>query len=528
MRRGASVNWAFIVGLGLLCAGWLFFASDDHLRRLLSTSTTLAAWVILFTLPLGAFLSILFSRTNLPGARAWPFVCAALLILPTYIQISGWHAIIGPVGWAQAWIPRDTSLPTVNWWSAILLHSLLALPGVVLLVSFGLSRSEAELEEIALLHWPWPLVLLRVALRRAAPLLLTAALWIFVTVCGEIAVTDIYQIRTVGEEIYLAVGNSTTATGEFPYAGLLPFLLLISLVTYSALSMADHALRVDAVVAHRQVRRFDLGRAKWPTSVIFVGLLSILLSVPLLSLFYKAGIHVALDAEGKRFQTWSLDHTWGTLSLAPREFSDILYWSFLHAAVAGTATLFLAVPLAWLQHSSVRWRWFCDLLITLLIAIPGPLVGIGLLKLLSNTGDMGVFLRDRTLFAPAAASTLRALPWILLLLRYSFQTLPEEHLELGRLQGWGRVRRLWSIALPQRWSILAAGLIFGACLCLNDVATSLLVVPPGVTLASVRMMGMLHSGVDNPLAGLALLLIGIYAMGLLGLAYLLRATERSR
>ena len=98
-------------------------------------------------------------RTDLPGGKIWPFLCAGLLILPTYVLISGWDAVIGPIGWAKTLIsqldgsasanvqiqggwgkaifPQTVSIMAFRWWSAVLLHSLLALPGVVLILSLG-------------------------------------------------------------------------------------------------------------------------------------------------------------------------------------------------------------------------------------------------------------------------------------------------------------------------------------------------------------------------------------------------------
>ena len=70
-----------------------------------------------------------------------------------------------------------------------------------------------------------------------------------------------------------------------------------------------------------------------------------------------------------------------------------------------------------------------------------------------------------------------------------------------------------------------ASLLFAIGLCLSEVATTLVVTPPGVELASVRMMGMLHSGVDNQLAGLACSWAAASAVALLPLAFLLRKTR---
>lgn len=524
-RRLFAAGWLFLI---MLFAAWLYFVSDAYIRQVVTTTVLLSLEVTAITLPIGATVALLFSRTDLPGGRVWPMLCTSLLILPSFVLISGWDAVIGPIGWAKAWLPMDTAIDSVRWWSAVLLHSLLALPGVILLVALGLSRTEAELEEIALMQRPWPSVLLRVALRRASPLLVACALWIFITVSGEIAVTDIYQIRTMAEEIYLSTGASATASGEFPYQGLFPFLLLTSASAYLAILLGEGAFRADAFVTHQQARRFPLAAWKWPLGSLTSSFILLLLCIPLASLIYKAGVHVEFNMEGRPFQIWSGSHTWGTLQRAPELFADELYWTAIHALLAGALTLVIALTLSWAERWRPALQFLNTFLVVILIATPGPLVAIGLLQLLSRTGSSGIFLRDRTLFAPVVASSIRILPWIILLIRHAFRTLPNEQLALAKLQGWNAVKTLFYIALPQRWAIVVASFVFSAALCLSDVATTLLVSPPGVELASVRMMGMLHSGVDNQLAGLALLLVGIYCLCLFPLGFLLRIASSRR
>lgn len=524
LDRTSPTHWSrALLPLAALAVAfiWLIVASDGYFRGILYTTLNLAGQVTLLTLPLAALIALLLARTDIPAGRVWPFLCAAPLILPSYVVVAGWDAIIGPIGWAKSWLPANASLTTVHWGSALLLHTLLALPGSVLLLALGFSRVEAELEETALLVWPWPIVLCRVTLRRAAPLFLAAGAWIFVSVSSEISVTDIYQIRTLAEELYYEYGTSE-------FRGLAAYIALLAVVAFVALSLAERSLRTTGVVAHQTVRRFSLGAAKVPLALLLATLLFLFVLVPFGSLIYKAGLHVEHHSDGRPFQTWSIAHAWGTLALSPRLFAPELAWTAQHALATTALTLILALALSW----SERWRPaltpYVSLFLVLLIILPGPLLAIGLLKLLSNLGPIGSWLNDRTLFAPVVGAALRALPWVALLLRHAFRTLPQEQLEIARVHGYGPLPTLLAIAMPQRWPLLGAALIFSLALSVSEVSSTLLLRPPGVELASVRMMGMLHSGVDNQLAGLALLLVGCYVVALsLFLLFLRLAARRT-
>ena len=82
------------------------------------------------------------------------------------------------------------------------IHGLWAVPWVTLIVAAALRWSEPELEEAALLDATSVQVFLHVTLRRAWPGIVAASVWVLLVATSEIVVTDLYQVRTLAEELY--------------------------------------------------------------------------------------------------------------------------------------------------------------------------------------------------------------------------------------------------------------------------------------------------------------------------------------
>jgi ABC-type spermidine/putrescine transport system permease subunit II len=102
--------------------------------------------------------------------------------------------------------------------------------------------------------------------------------------------------------------------------------------------------------------------------------------------------------------------------------------------------------------------------------------------------------------------TVRVAPLLFAALWWGLRTLDDEPLEAAALDGAGPLRKLWSIALPQRWPLLLAAVLMSLAIASGDVSASLLVLPPGYgeTIAR-RMFGWIHVGADDQLAGVAIL-----------------------
>lgn len=476
---------------------------NDSLRNTLQ----LVLGVELLSVPAGVLLALLLQRTDLPLRRTNWVLLLASVFLPLYLQAAAWDAGFGRQGgWTY-----QSSAPVEPWLAgmraAVFLHALAALPWATVLAAASLRFGSPDWEELALLDASPARVFWTVVAPRAAPGALAAALWIGVTTAGEMAVTDMYRVRTYAESIYLDLASGATldellggATGNLATAGVLAAAAAVAVWIVSSPRQQVPAART---------RRFSLGAARLPLAVGVTGGLAALWCVPAVNLIYNAGVEVRSEGE-RRVREWSAANAWRQAAVAPREFSSELGWTFLIGGSAATVATAAAIPLAWRARRSRVAIAVGAALSAAAAAVPGPLLSLLLLTWRDESaGEWAVRLFDDTAVVLILVHAWRAAPIVWLLAVDAMRTYPEAEWEQAAIEGAGPWRRWWTRVLPRRRGAILVAWIGGLGVSFSEVSTSLLVGPQGVTTAAVRTFQLVHTGVDDRLAGLALVLIGL-------------------
>ena len=190
-------------------------------------------------------------------------------------------------------------------------------------------------------------------------------------------------------------------------------------------------------------------------------------------------------------------------------------------AASGGATLatILAWGLAWLARRPGPWRWVTAATAALLLAIPGPVAGMGL-----KLAYLHLPLVSDTVAILMLGAAVRALPFALLVLWPAIRTLPPAFLETAELDGLGPFGRLWRVALPLtiRATLAAWGVSF--VLGMGELPIANLVYPAGWQPLTVLLWSQMHFGVDSRICAFGLVLIAVYGLaGALAITGLARA-----
>jgi iron(III) transport system permease protein len=413
-----------------------------------------------------------------------------------------------------------------GWRAAIWVHALASVPWVVVIVGAGLHTVEAEFEEDAATLIPPLLVIWHVTLRRAAPALIVACIWVAIVAAVEISATDFFQVRTFAEEVYTQAALGTfglidpLATDDsaqpFRASGLWLGVLLSTLLALVAIVSAGKFFSQLTETPHRTYWIWRLRRWRGPTTLALVIVLSLVAGLPLANLVYKAGIFVAATPAG-HVRSWSAAKVAERIVWAPAEYAGELMLSARVGAVAASSALAIALPLAWSMRLARKPPRLRLLGLALCLTIPGPLLGLAAIHLLNQPPDSPVaalaVLYDSN-FAPCLVQTIRALPLVALIIWPALASVPQTLLDAAALEGAGRWGQLLRIAVPLRWPALAAAWLVGLAIAVGELAATVLVVPPQQsTLISVRIFQLLHYGVDDRMAAICLVMIaGIAAL----------------
>ena len=209
------------------------------------------------------------------------------------------------------------------------------------------------------------------------------------------------------------------------------------------------------------------------------------------------------------------------LAAAPRDFRGELWLSTWLGMLAASSAVAIAIPLAWTLRgslakspairSTLATPWFRLLAIALCLTIPGPLLGLAVIRTLDRPiGSPLSFLAvlyDSN-FAPWLVQTLRTLPVATLILWPALASVPQAMLDAAATDGTGRWGQLFRIAIPQRWPAVAAAWLIAFAIAIGELAATVLVMPPqrGATALSIQVFQLLHYGVDDRVAAICLVM----------------------
>ena len=144
-----------------------------------------------------------------------------------------------------------------------------------------------------------------------------------------------------------------------------------------------------------------------------------------------------------------------------------------------------------------------DLTTIVMIAIPGPIVGLTVVSIFQSNVPGFRTLYQQTLMPTILALLVRAGPVAYWVLRSGYRGIDHSVLDAAQLESsW--LRRMWSIDRPLLKVNLIAASLAAALMASGDVPATLPVIPPGVSTVGTRLFGLLHSGARYQEAALAI------------------------
>ena len=92
------------------------------------------------------------------------------------------------------------------------------------------------------------------------------------------------------------------------------------------------------------------------------------------------------------------------------------------------------------------------------------------------------------------------------------RSFPQDYLDAAALDGHGAWGQTFRVALPLSVRALVAAWLVALALGLGELPATDQVYPPGVEPMSVFLWGLLHTGVESHLAGVALVMMAVIAL----------------
>jgi iron(III) transport system permease protein len=393
-------------------------------------------------------------------------------------MLSAAPLFLPPFLWATAW----QSVSSRTWsslYAAAFLMALALFPIPAALAGIGFAHVDPSLEEDALTLAGEAQVFRRVTLGLARPLIAIGFLLVFLLTLSEFGVPALMQVNVYPVAIYTAFSSLY----DFGQAAVLCVpLLTIATVLALAIHRAMRRTAFESLADRWQPRRFLLARSRGlaVTGIVTVGL-ALLIGIPLASLARKAGDpHVWEDAR------------------------DPLLWSLVLSAFGATILTILGLLVAWLcqREHAPGSRWWLQSQLPLLV-LPSAVVGLGLVSLW-NRPAFGWLYGTQAMVALGYAA--RYGPLLVLVFAAFLAQIPRECEEAIWVDGGGAAVTFTKFAVPvsRRALILLGAMSF--ILCTGELATTILISPPGVQTLAVRLFTIEANAPQARTASLALVL----------------------
>ncbi len=477
-----------------------------ELVRALFNTLVICLGCIAIALPVGMLLAIAIRRTDIWGRRVlWLALCSQLAI-PLYVVAGSWNAGFGTQGWwplAQTFAVQHRSAAML---AVIFIHAAASIPWVCMLLSCGLVGSQRNVEELALTeggrrHWIGHALV--PALNGWGAL---SCAWICLPILTEMVVTNLYQVPTVAEQVYLDASRGRTSGLTYPVAVLLCIVPVV-VAFLTANRSAPPWREVISRSRQHQTLRLKLAGLRSLVSLGTASVVLVLVGVPIMNLVIKAGWQPFSDTAGTIQYRWAWKRfsqtLWESLTLFTGEF----YWSFVLAFVAASMALFSAIFLTIVgRNKIVQFAIHGAMLV--MIGTPGAMVA-GIVIFLLNRSEPALlgFLYDQTIAAPVLAQQFRLLPaawfavWVILA---SINPASLQLAKLEQLNWWQMIR---AVIWPQTYRYWFISWYLLALMSVGELSTTILLLPPGVTTVSMRLFEMLHFGMRHQDSGVCLVLV---------------------
>lgn len=456
---------------------------------LMRHSLALSSLVTALTVVVGVPLGILLGKTDLPLRKFFTILFVVPLLIPPYIMAVSWFDLLGRDGLLTHLLgPAAAAVTTrllfgLPGCAAVLFSIFLPIP--MLLTMIFLRTINPRLEEAGRLASGWRQVMKGITIPLILPGVLLSAMLVFLLSFGEFSVPnylryDVFPVESFTQ--FSAFYDFRAATAAAVPLAAVTLLLLLAEAAF--LREKTYQLRPSPVPDRLPLIELGVHRTWLFVSVALTGL--VLVVVPLAALVVQSG---GVDAYAE----------------ALNRAGASLLRSLVYAVVGATLLTLLGFLTGYLvQTKALRYWRAVDSLTIFLFALPGTVIGIGLISLWNTPWTNFIYSTPLIIILGYLAK------YTALSSRISVTQLariPSSMEEAAQVAGAGWFRRMALIVAPLARRGLLAGWLVAYIFSLRDTGITMLVYPAGHETLPVRIFTLMANGSPQLIAALCMVMI---------------------
>jgi iron(III) transport system permease protein len=474
--------------------------SSWHILGLLWNSLVFAVGTALTTLVMGALVAWVVERTDAPGGSLFHTLSLLSFAVPGLLIAMAWIFVFSPnIGWGNAVLKAAFGLSEApfNIYSMAGMTWTLSshyFPLAYLVLGPALRALDLRMEEAALMAGgSYPQVFAKVTLPLLRPAILSALLLLFVMGMASYEVPRLIgrpaRIDVFTTDIQGAIIAAPPAFGVASALGLT--LLAICVLAVLFYRRATQHAESFATVTGKGYRpaRIKLGRARWPVALGIGAMFILALGLPLVTLIWQSFFRNLAQPFVFTSARATLDNYEFILSYPI--FLAAMKTSVLLAAMAATIVAGLTFVMAWIaQRSLPRYGFVLDALAFAPIAIPGVIVGAGILVAYLML-PIPIY---NTIWILLVAYVTLYLPYGMRFASSGIAQIHRELEEMAAVSGAGLAQTFLRIMLPLLAPVLLAGWIYVFVLAVRELGASIFLVGPGTHVLGTITLTMWEEG----------------------------------
>ena len=474
--------------------------SGWHILRLFGNSLVFAIGTALTTFVMGGLVAWTVERTDAPGGSLFHTLSLLSFAVPGLLMAMAWIFVFSPnIGWGNAVLKSAFGLSEapLNIYSMAGMTWALAthyFPLAYLTLGPALRVLDVRMEEAALMSGgSYAQVFNRVTLPLLRPAILSALLLLFVMGMAS------YEVpRLIGRPARIDVfttdiqGAIISAPPAFGVASALSLTLLgiciVAVAFYRRVTRDTDSFATITGKGYRP-KRVKLGRWRWPVALGIGAMFVLALGLPLFTLVWQSFFRNLAQPFLSSAANVTFDNYDFILSYPI--FIAAVKTSVLLAAMAATVVAALTLVMAWIaQRSLPRYGFILDALAFAPIAIPGVIVGAGILVAYLML-PIPIY---NTIWILLVAYVTLYLPYGMRFASSGIVQIHRELEEMAAVSGAGLGQIFRRIMLPLLAPVLLAGWIYVFVLAVRELGASIFLVGPGTHVLGTISLTMWEEG----------------------------------
>ena len=477
--------------------------TTTSLSRLFLSSLIFSSCVTLSAIALGSLLALVIVKTNLAYKSMWLGLFSLPLFIPTNIQAIIWSELLGQQTGINQWLTSfyDLQNPLIEfnpWFAAAWVQMISYFPIILLTLSVGFIRWDYRWSEACQFYSHSKQLRLVLMWRYFRNYFGISGLLVFIFSMSDFAVADLFQVHVYATEIFLQLSAYMNISGAIITS--IPTLMIGLLLLYWIYQWLEHVPLTENDGRNKQPKMVKLNnKLQLTIHVIFILLALLIIVLPVGLLISQIE---SLYTLGRVFS-----NAW----------HDIVT-SIIISLCATLLTLCTAFITAYAIHRKLKTAgiWLRLGLLFVLI-LPSSFIGIAYITLWNNPLLPNIFYQQG-LIIPLALCLL-FLPIAVEIFLLQLKKLPQSMEQAAFVCNIGLLTSLKITLLPKLKPTINIIGIFCFIFCFNELTTTLLIAPPGLSILPVRLFSLVHYGPKDLIAALSLLQLFVLAIPIL---YLLK------